>query len=270
MEKVEAVNPSKKTLSKLLPKIALPASISAALLPVGIIVLILSVGVGGTYVLATTLFSPKAKPKIAQTNTIDSAPAIPTPTSTPAPAALAIPTATPAASFTPTPTASAPAGWLPYTFSAVNLTFSYPPNWFVDLASTSGAPYLHVQNFTPSGSLPTTNVKNQYAFLVNRYEEVGIASVSALLDSLASKATQPVTQEGLIMGAVTVLSGTAKTVNGYAAYERTVSYSNYPSSQYYELYVLDGKSNVIRFMPELDTANGITYFNQLLTTISFK
>ncbi|MGE5042287.1 MAG: hypothetical protein ACM3IJ_05305, partial [Candidatus Levyibacteriota bacterium] len=250
--------------------INLPTSIKPYLAPVGIVLAILLVGVGGTYAMATILLAPKPVPKVAQTNTIGAAPLV-TPTDTPTPTLAVTPTATPTPTFiSPAPVASIPAGWLQYNFSAVNMSFYYPPTWFVDLSATSGAPNLHVQNFTPSGSLPTTNIKNQYAFLINRYDEVGIASVSGLLNSLAAQASQPVTLEGVNMGTVSVLSGGPKLVSGYQAYERMVAYSNFPGNQYYELYVLDGKTNVIRFFPELDTANGATYFNQLITTISFK
>lgn len=244
--------------------------LAAVALPVGIILAILLVGAGGTYFAATMLFSPKSSSKIASNGTLENKSVnLPSPTITPTFAPSPSATPSPTLYLTPTPVSSGSAGWTSYYFSGGNLSFQYPPGWFVDLADTSGAPYLHVQNFQPTGKLPV-NPQKQYAFLIERFEQVGIASVSGLLNALANKASSPVLLEGVNMGTATVLSGGAKTVNGYSAYERTVSYSNFPTSQYYELYVLDGKSIVVRFLPELDTASGISYFNTLLGTVLFK
>ncbi len=71
------------------------------------------------------------------------------------------------------------------------------------------------------------------------------------------------------MGTTTVLSSNPITVNGYQALERTITYSAFPSVQYYEVYVLDGVSNVVRFAPQLDIAGTMPYLNLLLSTVQF-
>lgn len=261
----EEKKPAKSPLLKMqFPKV------TKVILPIAIIVSILLVGVGGTYFVAASLFSPKPPPKVASNSSLESE-SVKLPSPTPTPTVIPTPVvATQAAVLvSPTPVSSNSASLSSYYFSGANLSFQYPSDWFVDLADTSGAPYLHVQNFQPAGKFPA-NPQKQYAFLIERFDQVGIASLSGLLDVLSSKASNPVMLEGVSMGTPSVLSGDSKVINGYQAYSRTVSYSNFPTSQYLEVYVLDGKSTVVRLVPELDIANGSTYFNDLLKTIYFK
>ncbi len=258
----------KKIIKSPLLKMQLP-KVSKFILPIAIMVAILLMGVGGTYFVASSLFSPRKPSKIASNTSLENN-SIKLPSPTPTPTLAPTPTASPAAIIiSPTPVSSASGSFSSYYFSGANFSFQYPSDWFVDLATTSDAPYLHVQNFQPTGKLPA-NPQKQYAFLIERFEQVGIASVSALLDTLANKASSPVTLEGVNMGTPSVLSGDSKVINGYQAYSRTVSYSNFPTSQYLEVYVLDGKSMVVKLMPELDIANGSVYFNDLLKTVYFK
>lgn len=166
-----------------------------------------------------------------------------------------------------TPTASPAAGWSTYTFSALNLTFSYPPGWFVNVSQTSGAPYLYVQNF--SGNIPFGYTPGQFAILVARLEQVGIVTVDQLISQLALNAASNTFINGVNMGTVNVNGSTPTTINGYQALERSVTYSASPSAQVSEVYVLDGVSNVVEFVPLLDTSYGVSYFNTLLSTIQF-
>ena len=98
---------------------------------------------------------------------------------------------------------------------------------------------------------------------------MGITSVSNLTTQLAINAANNTFINGINMGQVTVLSAAQKAVNGHLALERTVSYSAFPTRNYYELYILDGVSNVIKLMPQLDTVYGKSYFDTLVSTIKF-
>lgn len=238
------------------------------LIPAGVVVTVLLVGVGGTYVIASNVLnkstdSPQtsriSEEDLAQSDVLlpSSTPIPPTPTFTPAPTA----------SPSPTPIVNPAAGWTSYTFSALNLDFSYPPGWFVNVPSTSGAPYLYVQNF--SGSVPIGYNPGQFAILVARLEQVGITTIPELSTQLALNAASNVTINGVNMGQVSVLSSAPTTINGYQALVRNVTYSSFPSAQMTETYVLDGVSNVVQFVPLLDTQPFMTFYNTLLSTIEF-
>lgn len=239
------------------------------LIPVLVVACVLLVGVGGTYVIAANVLNPgysNEPSKISQSDlasTVESAP-----TSTPIPKALPVVLKpTPVSNITPTPTTDPAAGWTPYTFSALSLNFSYPPGWFVNVPATSGAPYFYVQNF--SGSIPTSFSPGQFSILISRLEQVGITTVSSLTTQLALNAASSVTLNGVNMGQVSVISSTPTIINGYQALVRTVIYSASPSAQMNETYILDGVSNVVEFVPLLDTSYGQSYFNTLLSTVEF-
>lgn len=238
-----------------------------ALIPGAIVLAVLFVGVGGTYLVASSFLaspsSSESTSRISQNDLANSEIITPPPIDTPVPA-TPTPTAIPTLAV-PTPTP--PLGWTSYSFSALNLTFSYPPGWFVNVPATSGAPYLYVQNF--SGNIPFGYSPNQFAILIGRLEQVGITTVSALTTQLALNAASSVYINGVNMGQVSVITSAPITVNGYSALQRTVSYSASPSAQMTEVYVLDGVSNVVEFVPLLDTTYGQSYFNDLLSTVEF-
>lgn len=259
--------PTKESfLDKLKLKIPSFSFVQTLLIPAAVVVLILLIGGGGTFLIASNVFMQKDQP-VSNISSVSELDTVQTPTPT-----LALTQtqdssqSTPLLTLTPAPVASAAAGWTPYTFTQLFLTFSYPLNWFVNVGGTSGPPYLTVRNF--SGQ-PQSNTQNQYTILISRLEQVGITTVSGLTTQLALNAASSTYINGVNMGQVTVLSATPTTVNGYQALERTVTYSAFPTTNYYELYILDGVSNVIRCMPQLDTTNGRPYFDTLISTIRF-
>jgi hypothetical protein len=237
----------------------------SVLIPLVVVLIVISLGSGGTYLVASNMFNKPVE--TAETPRISEADIPVFPTAVP-------PTPTPNVVSTDeelipsaTPTASPAAGWSTYTFSALNLTFSYPPGWFVNVSQTSGAPYLYVQNF--SGNIPFGYTPGQFAILVARLEQVGIVTVDQLISQLALNAASNTFINGVNMGTVNVNGSTPTTINGYQALERSVTYSASPSAQVSEVYVLDGVSNVVEFVPLLDTSYGVSYFNTLLSTIQF-
>lgn len=253
-------------LEKVKLKIPSFSFVQTFIVPGAVVVLILLIGGGGTFLIASNLFMQKNQPasSISSVSELD---ALQTPT--PALALTQTPDSSqsaPLLTLTPAPVASGAAGWTPYAFTQLFLTFSYPLNWFVSVGGTSGPPYLSVRNF--SGQ-PQLNTQNQYSILISRLEQVGITTVSGLITQLALNAASSTYINGVNMGQVTVISATPKTVNGYQALERTVTYSAFPTTNFYELYILDGVSNVIRCMPQLDTTNGKPYFDTLISTIRF-
>jgi hypothetical protein len=237
----------------------------SVLIPLVVVLIVISLGSGGTYLVASNMFNKPVE--TAETPRISEADIPVFPTAVP-------PTPTPNVVSTDeelipsaTPTASPAAGWSTYTFSALNLTFSYPPGWFVNVSQTSGAPYLYVQNF--SGNIPFGYTPGQFAILVARLEQVGIVTVDQLISQLALNAASNTFINGVNMGTVNVNGSTPTTINGYQALERSVTYSASPSAQVSKVYVLDGVSNVVEFVPLLDTSYGVSYFNTLLSTIQF-
>lgn len=259
---------SESLLDRIKAKIPDTSSLArVALIPAAIVLGVMFVGVGGTYLVASSFLtnpsSSETLSRISQNDLANSEIITPPPTSTPV-----IPSPTPTPTIVPTsPTPTPPADWTSYSFSALNLTFSYPPGWFVNVPSTSGAPYLYVQNF--SGNIPFGYSPNQFAILIGRLEQVGITTVSALTTQLALNAASNIYINGVNMGQVSVITSTPITVNGYSALQRTVTYSASPSAQMTEVYVLDGVSNVVEFVPLLDTTYGQSYFNDLLSTVEF-
>lgn len=243
----------------------MPDSKLQIFIPILIVIIVLVVGGGGTYIIAAQVLKP-ASSQPANDSGIASV-NLPTPTSLPTLTPTSVPAPTlPPAVTSPTPVSSAAANWVPYNFSAVNLNFSYPPGWFINLAATSGAPYLYVQNF--AGNFPSS-VSGNYAISIGRLEQVGITTVGALETQLALNDVNPTFVNGVNVGTPIVSSASATTINGYAAYSRYISYSSAPSVTFNEVYVLDGITNVVRFAPMLDVAGTQSYFNTLLSTIQF-
>ncbi len=237
------------------------------LVPGAVIVLVLLVGGGGTYLVASNVFQGPASSntsKISESD-ISKIGSVTLPSPSPKPRVTLIPSLTIAAT-SPTPTSDPAAGWTLYSFTAVFLNFKYPVGWTVNVASTSAAPYLNLQNY--SGAIPA-NTQNIYSVFIGRLDQVGITTVSGLTTQLALNAASNTFMNGQNLGQVSVISATPKTINGYQALERQVTYSNNPSLQVYELYVLDGISNVIKFVPQLDTTYGKPYFDILVKTIQF-
>ncbi len=242
------------------------------LLPVTVVAGVFLVGVGGTYVIASNVLNPAGGlpgPSKISSSDLAAAPVVslPIPTSTPELTA-ATPTPTDVvASVSATPTPDPAKGWTPYSFGVLKLNFSYPPGWFITVPQTSGAPYLYVQNF--SGNLPAKYTPGQFSLLISRLEQVGITTINALTTQLALNAASNITLNGVNMGQVSVISSVPTTINGYQALQRIVTYSSSPSAQMSETYILDGVSNVIEFVPLLDTSYGASYFNTLLSTVKF-
>ena len=86
------------------------------LLPAAIIIGILSVGVGGTYFVGSSLFSPKTPPKVASNSSLESE-------------SVKLPSPTPTPTIAPTPAAATPAAVLvsptPVGSSSANLSSYY-------------------------------------------------------------------------------------------------------------------------------------------------
>lgn len=261
--------PNESLMERLKLKIPSLSFVQTLLIPGVVIILIVLLGGGGTYLIASSVLN-KTTPPVSTISSISQsdipvaptlAAASPTPF-VPSPT----PSVTPSLSITPTIAVSSAAGWTPYSFTTLFLNFSYPPGWFVNVGATSGPPFLTVQNY--SGVTPV-NIQNQYSILISRFPQVGITTVSALTTQLALNAASSLYINGVNMGQVTVISATPTTVNGYQALERTVTYSAFPTQNFFELYVLDGVSNAVEFMPQLDTTYGQPYFDTLVSTIQF-
>lgn len=259
-------------LDRILPKFNFSIPKQSILIPIGLIVFVAFVGIGGTYMFANSTRPEVPVSEISQFDETDvpvfgsnsSIRRGPTPT-------LFIPSPLPsktASSAAATPTTSPTLNWTPYNFSAVYLNFSYPPGWFVNVAATSGAPYMYVQNY-PVSSTPPVSSSGNLSIFIGRLEQVGITTISQLQTQLALNAANSTYIGTANMGTTTVVSSNPITINGYQALERTITYSAYPSVQYYEVYILDGVSNAIRFAPQLDIAGAMSYFNLLLSTVQF-
>lgn len=274
----EVTSPPKESLlKKLLPSFSslnFSFSASAFLIPAAVVILILLIGGGGTYILASNIFKDQNASRIANQTSVEDIPqfsAISTPT--PAPA-TPTPTMNPDVVFsdlltqTPTPAIDPTTQWISYTFQPLALTFKYPPGWYVSVSSSSGPPALTVQNFSPNSPVPI-DTDGIYQIQISRFPQVGITSIPQLTSQLAINESSPVYINGVNMGLVTVVNSGNKTINGYQAYERTISYSNSPFANVYQLFILDGAGNVVQFLPAYDVIYGQTYFNMLISTISF-
>lgn len=259
-------------IHRLFPKISNSLPKSSVLLSIAIVAGVLLIGGGGTYVIASQAFQEKpADQEISDIQTSDipsfeesASLALPTLTETPTPI-LPTPTAeliNPSAS-----SSSAIANWSPYNFGPIFLNFSYPPGWYINVANTSGAPYLFVQNYS-SSSTPASSSGN-FSIYIGRLTQVGMTTVAQLQTQLALNAANNTYIGTVNMGTTTVVSSSPTTINGYSALQRTIMYSAFPLVQYYEVYVLDGVSNAIRFAPQLDITGTMPYFNQLLGSIDF-
>lgn len=249
---------------------SLPPFVHAFVIPAVVVIIVLLVGGGGTYLVVSNVLGTSTQSSATQKISEPDIPAVPSiailpPTSTPTP------TSTPEAgleeNIITTPQPNVVNSWYSYGFSAVHMNFYYPPGWTVNLGGTSGAPYLYIQNFT--GSIPSTYSTGQYAVLVSRLEQIGISTVSGLATQLAINDAGSTYINGVNYGLATVLSSKSLSVKGNSAHERTVKYSSFPNTNYYELYILDGSSNVIKFMPLLDVNWGQPYFDLIVSTVNF-
>lgn len=171
--------------------------------------------------------------------------------------------------LTPTPTPNPTTGWPSYNFSDLSLNFNYPQGWNVVAGSASGPPYLHVRNFIATGSAALQDTSGEYVVRISRLEQVGITTINALTTQLALNATSSVSEDGVSLGTVTVATTSAGKINGYLSYGRVVTYSQNPSQQIPEVYVLDGLGNVVRAIPQLDVVGTQPYFNQVVSTFTF-
>lgn len=252
----------------------LPPVVQNAVIPGLVIMIVLLLGGGGTYLVVSNVLGTStqgsaseniSKEDLELVPTLASFP--PTLTPTPAPTSTTISEEDRVESPTTTAQSSVVKEWPTYTFSSVFMTFSYPTGWAVNLGATSAAPYLYIQNFT--GSVPVTYSPGQYAILVSRLDQVGITTINALTTQLALNDASTTTINGVTYGTATVISSESFSVNGNLAYERTVNYSAFPNNSFYELYILDGVSNVIKFMPLLDSNWGQPYFNLIYKTVEF-
>lgn len=246
----------------------------AFLIPAVVIIIVLLIGGGGTYIVASNVFKNQAQQRIASDiseNDLAQFTTVTTPTPIPA-----TPTPTPNSDVifpglltqTPTPSVDSAAQWIPYSFSELSLDFKYPPGWYVQVSSSSGPPALNAQNFSPNSPVPA-DTDGVYQIQISRFPQVGITSISQLTSQLAINEANNTYINGVNMGLVTVVNSGNKTINGYQAYERTIMYSNSPFASVYQLFVLDGVGNVIQFVPAYDVVYGQSYFNTLITTVSF-
>lgn len=276
---VASVAPKKTLFSEMFPNLSrirlhFNFNPSTIFIPIAIIVLVLLIGGGGTYIVASNVFKGGSQSKVASQiseNDIPNFSAVSTPTQIP-------PSATPSPDSqvifpnlltqTPTPTTDPASQWISYTFEPLSLLFKYPPGWFVQVSGGSGPPAFTVQNFSPNSPVPS-DTNGVYQIQVSRFPQVGIATVSELTNQLSVNESNNIYINGINMGIVTVINSGNKTINGYQAYERTITYSNSPFAQIYQLFVLDGSGNVVQFMPAYDIAYGQVYFNTLVSTISF-
>lgn len=270
---VPEASPDSSFIHKLFPKFSVSMPRSSILIAAGMGIGILLIGGGGTYVVASSMFQPKTQTQISDIPSSD----IP---SFNEKVSLTIPTLSPTPVVylpTPTPELVNPSGsaspgvtanWSPYNFSPVFLNFSYPPGWFVNVAATSGAPYLFVQNY-PSTTTPVASSSGNFSIYIGRLEQIGITTVAQLTTQLALNAANNTYLGTVNMGTTTVISSTPITINGYSALQRTITYSAFPAVQYFEVYILDGVTNAIRFAPQLDISGTMPYFNQLLGTVDF-
>lgn len=262
--------PKESLLSRITPKFKFSIPKEQALIPAVIIVGVLLLGGGGTYLIASNVLGSNdnggeiSSAPNTDLPSFDEALNAATPT-------LKLQVVTPSPEMvnfaSPTPVATATANWTPYNFGTVYLNFSYPPGWFINVANTSGAPYLFVQNYSTSQTPP--NTAGNYSIFIGRLTQVGMTTVAQLQTQLALNAASSTYLGTVNMGTTTVLTSTPTTINGYAALQRTITYSAFPSVQYYEVYVLDGVSNAIRFAPQLDIAGSTPYLNLLLSTVQF-
>lgn len=268
--------PKQSLFSQMFPKLSsfhLNLNVSAILIPFVIIMLVLLIGGGGTYILASNVFKGNTQSKIATTSVSESDIPQFSSISTPTPT-VPLPTPTPNDVFpalltqTPTPTADPSSQWISYAFQPLTLTFKYPPGWYVQVSSGSGPPSFTVQNFSPNSPVPT-DTDGVYQIQVSRFEQVGITTITQLTTQLAVNEANNIYINGVNMGIVTVINSGSRTINTYQAYERTITYSNSPFAQVYQLFILDGSGNVVQFMPAYDILYGQTYFNTLVSTVSF-
>lgn len=274
----DSETPKQSLFSQMFPRLSsfhLSLNISAVLIPIVIVLLVLLIGGGGTYIIASNVFKGSAQNKVASNSVSESDipqfGSVPTPTPTVVPPT---PTTDPNAIFpalltqTPTPTTDPASQWISYTFQPLSLTFKYPPGWYVQISSGSGPPSFNVQNFSPNSPVPT-DTDGVYQIQVSRFEQVGITTVTQLTTQLAVNEANNIYINGVNMGIVTVINSGSRTINTYQAYERTITYSNSPFAQVYQLFILDGTGNAIRFMPAYDVSYGQSYFNTLVSTVSF-
>lgn len=264
-------------ITKIFPQLAhLNISLKTILIPGAVVILVLMIGIGGTYTIASMMFSSPGSdagistisssdlPKTTEISGLIPSPAKKTSGTSPQPSQTASVSATP----TPNQVLMPTTGWPTFSFGSVFLTFKYPTGWYATAANTSGAPYMYVQNFQPAGSVPNP-IGNNYTITISRLTQVGITSIDQLVTQLALNGINATYINGVNVGTVSVLSSTPTTINGYSALERTITYSASPSAQLYELYVLDGVSNAIRFFPQYNTTYGRPYFDALVSTIQF-
>lgn len=264
---------SDSVLSKIKFKFNPPPLVQRFVIPTVIVLIILVAGGGGTYLVASSVLGSKTSSNGVSKISEADIPAVPS-------SAISPPSPTPTPTLSPTPVVievkkkinqtSLPSivnSWPSYTFTAVNMVFKYPSLWTVSLGSTSGAPYLYIQNF--AGSIPSTYSNGQYAIFISRLEQVGITSISGLTTQLALNNVSNTSINGVNYGTATVVSSESLTLGGKNAYKRKVNYSSFPNTEYTELYILDGVSNVIKFMPLLDTSWGKPYFDLIVGTVTF-
>lgn len=261
----------KSLLKRIIPSVHIAMPGKSLVAPIGVVLLVILIGGGSTYVVASSVFRPKSgSSQISEFSESD----LPAAEDDllPSPKAVATPTSTAQAplilNLTPTPTtASSTANWSTYNFSQLFLTFKYPPGWFTNPGNTSGAPYMYVQSF-PTTQTATSSAGN-YSIYISRLEQVGITTTTQLSTQLALNAANSTYINGVNMGTTSVITSSPITINGYQALERTVTYSSAPGVTVYQLYVLDGVSNAVLFTPQLDTAGTRPFLNSLITTIDF-
>lgn len=262
---------SDSLLSKLKINFSFPPFIQTFVIPGLVILIVLLVGGGGTYLVVSNILGTSTQGSASQKVSSTDVPVIPSLVASPpspTPQATVTPDLSAQPAATPSPTSSVTQTWPSYTFTAVSMTFSYPVGWMINLGATSGAPYLYTQDFSGAVNQSAFNM-GQYAIYVSRLQQVGITTTSALVTQLAQNAVGNNYINGVNFGTLTLNSSTNTTVNGYQAVKQNVTFSGFPNTTFSQTYILDGKGNVVEFMPMLDANYGQPYFNLILTTVKF-
>jgi hypothetical protein len=155
-----------------------------------------------------------------------------------------------------------PADWKTYESSELGISFKYPPDWYIYEEKTTGPKSLRIQNYDPN-TTPPTSAKGSYLVVIR--EGFQAKTNEELQNELANRAVADST-----FGPVLILNEKQFTINGYTAYQREERYPDYPIKDVgLETYMLDGKGKNIIINPGLDIERARTYYDQILSTITF-
>lgn len=220
----------------------LPIKQTGFLLPVlGIIVLLILVGVGGYFL-------------YQKQSTIT-----PQPIRT-APPTVVLPQLASVSIQESTPTAS----WRTYKSDALNISFKYPPGWFVDAGN--GLTYLRVQNYDPK-TAPGTSAFNKGDYLVvisNIQYDKKVTTLQEL--RIEEGKIDKIPDDGY--GTRIISNEKEISLNGAEGLYKEVGLSKITQVPGARTVVLDGKGSSIFISQGLDTTNK-DFYNQILSTFKF-